>query len=128
MCKYTWRCTHAHRCLYVHMHIHTRECAHTLVKYRCTHRHKHTCMQYIHVYISTWIFTHMRRDGHTCLYMNACKHKCMYRVTCEYRYYGHVDISESTILPAAFIQSPSLCTPQLCCACSLEEESEAPEV
>ena len=52
----------------------------------------------------------------------------MYRVTCEYMYYGHVDISENAILPAAFIQSPSLCTPQLCYACSLEEESEASEV
>lgn len=60
--------------------------------------------------------------------MNACEHKCMYGVTCEYMYYGRVDISESTILPAALIQPPSLCTPQPYCACSLEEESEAPEV
>ena len=73
--KYTWRYTHSHLCLYVCMYIHIHEYAHTLVKYKCIHRHKHTCMQYIHLYINTWIFTYMKRDGHMCLYINACKQK-----------------------------------------------------
>ena len=46
------------------MHINIHEYAHTLVKYKYIHRHKHTCMQHIHLYINTCILTYMKRDGH----------------------------------------------------------------